>query len=1065
MATTRTDCRLEAFLSPDAPDVFHGVVQANQIWHRDPYDVTTIHTDARTTFHELLARAAAAEGSGPEEGAPSGRTLLMLAESGAGKTHLMRYFRNVVHESGAGYFGYLELASPSEDYGKFILSNLIDSLNQPFEPNGETTSLVTLANAVAETPRTMSMPVMLKGHHRDKLLDALRSWDWDAVGQKYLRRAVMRATKLILGESGFQDVDPNVLGALLYLQVQDHMVKSAVTRYLRLRPLSAMQGEAVRALARPECGLTPVEMIGELAKLMWACEQRILVLCVDQLDQLLNLPDSVGLLRSALGAVLNIASVVPRSLIVLSCVDNDYEVVRKQLDQFMRSRIEQPPSPLKLGSLLESRDQVCELVSQRLSVLYETMGCEPDGQNPTYPIPEAELDKCVRMRARDVLMLCKGFQETAKRTGTIPEGFDGQIPTPAEEPVVEETERIECDWQGHLTNWTGELPADEEGQAALLRRALESCHEELELPAPIQPTIDGRFVECEGGAERMLIGICNKNPQGGGLYRQIRGLEDAARGRTIVIVRSAEFPKSAKSQVSNQIGELIQLGARRALVEDTDWRAMAALPSFCKEHASDSALTEWRKKSRPLTRYQSMQRILGIGPFGQPSTLFAGRATLRKDVEPWPEPIPVDPAPPPPKKPVLQNLLVGRREGLTGGDVLLKPGELTRHAAFLGQTGSGKTTVAMNLIEQLLLGGIPVVLVDRKGDLFNYANPQAWEGEAPTPELTERRHRLQDAVDIHAFTPGHGGGRPLAVSIVPEGTHLLPARERDMIAKMSAASMGRIMGLKNSLRDQASLGILRKAIFLLTEINDPEEILLEEIIELVGGPDSSLVNQVGEFDQKHYKHLHEVLMTLRLTREELFRLEGERLNADLLFGAGRYKRPGKTRLSILNTKFLGDQFNQEFYIAQFLLELRRWVSKNPSTELQAVVMFDEADVYLPASSKPATKEPMEDLLKRARSAGLGLFLATQSPGDLDYKSRENIRSWFLGRIKETTALKKVAPMLTQSGIDGADRLPGQGIGQFHLVREGKAERVRAGRSAIALDQLSEAQILAIARSG
>ena len=46
-------------------------------------------------------------------------------------------------------------------------------------------------------------------------------------------------------------------------------------------------------------------------------------------------------------------------------------------------------------------------------------------------------------------------------------------------------------------------------------------------------------------------------------------------------------------------------------------------------------------------------------------------------------------------------------------------------------------------------------------------------------------------------------------------------------------------------------------------------------------------------------------------------------------------------------------------------------------------MFDEADLYLPAQSKPATKAPMEGLLKRARAAGIGLMLATQSPGDLD----------------------------------------------------------------------------------
>ena len=70
-------------------------------------------------------------------------------------------------------------------------------------------------------------------------------------------------------------------------------------------------------------------------------------------------------------------------------------------------------------------------------------------------------------------------------------------------------------------------------------------------------------------------------------------------------------------------------------------------------------------------------------------------------------------------------------------------------------------------------------------------------------------------------------------------------------------------------------------------------------------------------------------------------------------------------------------------------------------------MFDEADLYIPANAKPATAEPLQSLLKRARSAGLGIMLATQSPGDLDYKSRDQITSWFIGRVREDTALRKL----------------------------------------------------------
>src|SRR5438445_6781491 len=96
-----------------------------------------------------------------------------------------------------------------------------------------------------------------------------------------------------------------------------------------------------------------------------------------------------------------------------------------------------------------------------------------------------------------------------------------------------------------------------------------------------------------------------------------------------------------------------------------------------------------------------------------------------------------------------------------------------------------------------------------------------------------------------------------------------------------------------------------------------------------------------------------------------------------------------------------------------------------AARLQAVFLFDEADVYLPATRQPATKAPMEDLLKRARSAGVGVFLATQSPGDFDYKCKENVRSWLIGRVKETRAIEKLKPILLAAKSNVIGKLHGE----------------------------------------
>ena len=45
--------------------------------------------------------------------------------------------------------------------------------------------------------------------------------------------------------------------------------------------------------------------------------------------------------------------------------------------------------------------------------------------------------------------------------------------------------------------------------------------------------------------------------------------------------------------------------------------------------------------------------------------------------------------------------------------------DLTTHGVIVGMTGSGKTGLAVDLIEEALLSGIPVLVLDPKGDMGN----------------------------------------------------------------------------------------------------------------------------------------------------------------------------------------------------------------------------------------------------------------------------------------------------------------------------------------------------------
>jgi hypothetical protein len=406
------------------------------------------------------------------------------------------------------------------------------------------------------------------------------------------------------------------------------------------------------------------------------------------------------------------------------------------------------------------------------------------------------------------------------------------------------------------------------------------------------------------------------------------------------------------------------------------------------------------------------------------------------------------------------DLRIGKTRGVSPAPVTLAREQLKRHVAVLGGSGSGKTTLALSIIEQLLSLRIPVLLVDRKGDLCRYGDPTLVGSSA----VSEPLRTLLQATDVAVFTPGQDRGRGLGITLLPTRLQELAVHDRADAYKDAAAGLGGMLALKVSAADQAKLAVLVQALKSLGEGQRTEPVTLPALIELLGSEDPMLLESLGPLDPKHCKKLAEQLQTMQIMRGELLARGAEALSAELLFGLGDHAVPDKTRLSIVSTKFLGDDAGALFYVSQLLLELNRFASRSPSPVLQAAVMFDEADIYLPATSKPATKAPLESLLKRARSAGVSVMLATQSPGDLDYKCRENVRNWFVGLVKEPRAIEKLKPLLSDAKLDAAAVLPKQKVGQFFMLSEAVAVPVDAERNLLQTEQLSEPEILEIARA-
>ena len=1054
-ATVQLDPRFAAFIAADGPEVFSGIVHANQIWAPDPFDVDTIHHEAPLRSR-LLNRAA---GSEPP---PHGKTLLLLGEAGSGKTHLMRAFRLSAHSAGTGYCGYLQMTTRTDNYARYVLSKLIDALEQPYKPAAATTGLTRLARGLFD-----ALPGVADRDRSRFLDETLSPADLIPLVERFADAAIM--------EPLFHGLDHDLIRALLYLLSGDARVRTRVLKWLRCEDLNRYDREILGDLVPRPQEEKPLHNIVGLGRLMAVVQQAALVLCVDQLEEMIRQSAAEekpgNLFRRAIDVLVAITEEVPTAVVVVACLEDFYKSVGSFLTKPKVDRLARDPEPIRLSSH-RTADESTAMIAKRLEVLYADFGAGIDPSNPLFPFAATHVQKLGGLSTRDVLdFVRQHHEECVLAQRWLAPAFaptNGERKGDSKSPEKKPAFPLEQRWNDHLAAFKAPLLEEETDLSDLLAWSVKTISAEMPEGFHFGAETDGRLVPVEAHGpgnevEKLLVAICDKSPKGGGLGKQVEETAKKAGEHPAILVRSTPFPKSPSAIVSKCIANLVvPIGkGRRVVVENTDSRTMAAFRDFHTKEQTAAEFPGWQKQGRPLGNLPALRTILNLDALlvRRPSSASLSIA-LPVAAPPTGSPKPAAQAVPSATASASDSLLLGTIRGMSPSAVTITPHELTYHAAFLGGSGSGKTTAALNLIEQLLVRGVPAVLVDRKGDLCRYADPAAWEEPTDSAHL-ERRRALRERLDVALFTPGGAAGRPLALPVVPADLAQLPEADREQLAGYAAAALAGMMGYKVKGPDP-KLAILSKAIEVLAS-QTAQDVTVDSLRRLVEDRDDALLVAVDGFDDRHYRKLGEDLHSLALHRRPLLATTAEPLDVDALLGRGQYARPGKTRLSIVNTQFLGDAAAIEFWVAQLLLAVDRWRSKNPAQALQAVLLLDEADMYLPAVRQPATKAPLENLLRRAHSAGIGLFLATQSPGDLDYKCRDQIRTWMIGRVKEQVAIGKLKPMLESGRVDATAKLPSQGTGQFYLVREREVAAVQSEPSLIATAQLPEDRILQLAK--
>ncbi|HEX8111740.1 MAG TPA: hypothetical protein VF516_28610, partial [Kofleriaceae bacterium] len=589
------DLRVEAFLAPTR--VFTAVEQASSIFENDPFDVETIHREARAVFEQMVERATT-----PSQITDRGRMLLVLGASGAGKTHLLRGFRRHVHEYGRGFVVYAQLQSETDDYGRYLLQHLVDSLARPYAgPSGERTGLHELASGL---PRLVGQPLKSR-------IECLADDTWDSPAS--LNDYVNQLTDDLLREADLASFDPDLLRIMLYALHPDQRTTSRVYKYLRCEDMGDYDRRWIGDVVPRTGDDHPYWMIRELGRLAAVTQGAALVLMVDQADLAGFEAASGRMFRRAIDTLYRIVSEIPSAIAVVACLSNLYEKVRAELSRPALDRLEKDP-PIAQLQINRSYAEIEAIVARRLSWLFAERGTVHRPDEPVYPIPEAQLKQLENRRTRDILEWCHQLQAQCAAAGRIVELDDGgAISDPPPPPRSDaDLDHIAAAWNDAMHARGIDVPDEEDEILAVIGAAARVCADEVGLTLTAPPRRNGALrVQLSAAAESadLAIAVTNRGYQRGSFAGQIEALRKTADKATPVAVRTLKFPHGETSDQA--IAQLLKAGGRRVYVDASALRTLVAFQRFQPAFPPDR-VAAWRQRDRPISTLPAMIDIFDL---------------------------------------------------------------------------------------------------------------------------------------------------------------------------------------------------------------------------------------------------------------------------------------------------------------------------------------------------------------------------------------------------------------------------------------------------------------------
>jgi len=284
-----------------------------------------------------------------------------------------------------------------------------------------------------------------------------------------------------------------------------------------------------------------------------------------------------------------------------------------------------------------------------------------------------------------------------------------------------------------------------------------------------------------------------------------------------------------------------------------------------------------------------------------------------------------------------------------------------RHGLIAGATGTGKTKTIQVLSEQLSAVGVPVLMMDIKGDFSGIAA----EGEEK-PFITERHQKINIP-----FSPKKFPVELLSLSEQPG------VRLRATISEFGPVLFSRILDLNDTQAGVVSV------IFKYCDDHQMPLLDLKDIKKVI-----NYITEEGkeEIEADYGKISPSTTGTILRKIIELEQQGGDFFFGELSFDIADLMRYDQNGMGYVNILRLNDIQDKPKLFSTFMLSLlaeiyQQMPEKGDADRPELVLFIDEAHLIFSQASQTLL-EQIETIVKLIRSKGIGIYFITQNPNDI-----------------------------------------------------------------------------------